>query len=95
MTSELSSSPFLTSDFTESNIPLDLRLLIDFECNNLLKGSPSSTSKFDLINSSAVTLFPKILIFSTYVFLDSLIKNLKSIVLSSLTVSNTSASINS
>ena len=44
---------------------LDFRLFIDRVWRILLNGSPSSTIKLSLINSSDVILFPNILILST------------------------------
>ena len=49
-----------TSSFISSNILKAFKLLIDFACNNLLNGSPSSTSSWFLITFSSVILFPKI-----------------------------------
>ena len=37
-------SPDTTSSLTSANILKAFKLLIDFACNNLLNGSPSSTS---------------------------------------------------
>jgi hypothetical protein len=62
------SSVSIILDSTFPKIPLDLNLFTDLLCKILLKGSPSSTIKIFLMYSSAVILFPKILILLTKTF---------------------------
>ena len=61
----LESSLVVISSSTSANILSALKLLIDLLCNNLLKGSPSSTSSWFLITFSSVTLLPNMSILFT------------------------------
>ena len=84
-----------TSLFTSPNILRALRLLIDLACNNSLNGSPSSTSSWFLITFSSVILLPNISIFFTKNLSLSIIVNVKSNLLSAISLISIVASIKS